>query len=677
MSALWSRFTNKLKDSGYTLNDLVYCDEDLFLTIAEDMNDFTPLQIASLAKEWQRWMQSGSNAASPASSAQAAQHSALSTSPHPAPRERAGPAAASLNRLPGRGSPPLAADSSISASRLSPTKSTLSAALREHAFSPPHRSAAKIKEEADYLLMKLGAQSGEEYQVSPTEGLVAVEATPEAWGPLMDRLSRMHVPARPSSAATAAAAAGSGGVPELQLLWKLCSPATLHKMEKACVSGAPFGLSNHDDTDGLCSSAVVFYHRDATRLSASSQELGDLFRAGWALVAFDVAVGRARTVTKDEAQDLNANLYRFSMEQCLEMLEDAGFDAFHIPARNAVAVCHMHQAMPRFVVYVSPMEPVVVSRRLGERPAQASNGGSRTTATPPAASANVNPNNGATVPVRAPPAPAPTPPPPPSAPTSAPPAATVAAAAGAAPPSTSLVRRVAEDLQCTVHPSKTVEFWSPTEKRLLCSHCLYYDGYSQENCIPIEQAAREEVPRLERWVQNAATFTQEIQGVFDLVDAAQTDVAQSQERVRGDIAQSFTRLRSRLDALEASLLQQCHQRAQQSRAALHDTHSRITATLQFVQDVVKDADYPIAAYHNGAADIATCIALLRSTQRAFGAWEPVLIPSYENVSVVEGGAVLQPVEEALKAVQAVTSEPGKIQLPEAIDVNFLKSDCEV
>lgn len=228
-----------------------------------------------------------------------------------------------------------------------------------------------------------------------------------------------------------------------------------------------------------------------------------------------------------------------------------------------------------------------------------------------------------------------------------------------------------------MHPTKSVEFWSPTEKRLLCSHCLYYDGYSQENCIPIEQAAREEVPRLERWVQNATTFTQEIQGVFDLVDAALSDVAQSHDRVRGDIAQSFTRLRSRLDALEGSLQQQCHQRAQQSRAALQDTSARVTATLQFVQDVVRDADHPIAAYHSGAADIATCVSLLRTTQRAFGAWEPVSIPSYENVSIVDGGAVLQPVEEALKAVQAVMSEPGKIQLPEAVDVNYLKSDCDV
>jgi hypothetical protein len=651
MSALWSRFTSKLKDSGFTLNDLVYCNEDLFLTIAEDMNEFTPLQIASLTKELQRWRQTTTPASARVvpSSAQAAQPSALSTSPPPALRGRVEVARAATSRLPNRRSPPLATDTSaMSAPQLSPNKSSLSAALREKAFSPPHRSPARIKEEADYLLMKLGAQSGEEYQVSPTEGLVAVEASPEAWSPLMDRMARMH-PTRPNVAAATTTATGRQQetvAKELQLLWKLCSPATLNKMEKTCVSGAPFGLSNHDDTDVLCSSAVVFYHREATRLSATAQELGDLFRAGWALVAFDVAVGRARTVTKEEAQDLNANLYRFSMEQCLEMLEDAGFDAFHIPSRNAVAVCHMHQAIPRFVVYVNPLEPVVVSRYLGGKPSNHT--GSAATAAVGAAAA------------------------------AAAPSAATTTSKGAPTPPTSLVRRVADtDLQCTVHPAKTVEFWSPTEKRLLCSHCLYYDGYSQENCLPIEQAAREEVPRLERWVQNATTFTQEIQGVFDLIDAARTDVSQSHERVRGDIAQSFTRLRTRLDALEASLQQQCQQRAQQSHAALQDTLSRITATLQFVQDVVKDADHPITAYHSGAADLSTCVALLRSTQRALGAWEPVLIPSYENVSIVDGGAVLQPVEEALKSVAAVTAEPGKIQLPEAIDVNYLKSDCEV
>ena len=615
MSALWSRFTGKLKDSGYTLNDLVYCNEDLFLTIAEDMNDFTPLQIASLAKEWQQWMQSTS-----AASAKPPQRPALSTSPLPTSQERAD-----------------VSTSSATASGPSTNKSSLSAALRENVFSPPRRSPAAIKEEADYLLMKLAAQTGEEYQVSPTEGLVAVEASPEAWGPFVDRLARMH-PTRPPMTVTGRPREAASQ--ELQLMWKLCSPATLHKMEKSSVSGAPFGLSNQDDTDTLCSSAVVFYHREATRLSASAQELGDLFRAGWALVAFDVAVGKARTVTKDEARDLNANLYRFSMQQCLEMLEDAGFDAFSIPARNAVAVCHMHQAMPRFVVYVTPMMPVVVSRRLGEK------------------NAGGDPGNGAasdgsaSVPSRPPPVPS-------------------------SAPASLVHRAAADDLHCAVHPTKTVEFWSPTEKRLLCSHCLYYDGYSQENCIPIEQAAREEAPRLERWVQNATTFTQEIQGVFDLIDTAQTDVSQSHERVRSDVAQSFTRLRSRLDALETSLQQQCQQRAQQSHAALQDTLSRITTTLQFVQEVVKEADHPIAAFHGGSVDLATCTALLRSAQRAFAAWEPVLIPSYENVAVVDGGAVLQPVEEALKAVQPVASEPGKIQLPEAIDVNYLKSDCEI
>ncbi|KPI90172.1 hypothetical protein ABL78_0690 [Leptomonas seymouri] len=662
MSALWSRFTSKLKESGYTLNDLVYCNEDLFLTIAEDMSEFTPLQIASLAKEWQRWMHSMAPARSPAKR----RSLTPGTSPPPAVSREHNASDGVAARVKDRGSTPLG-EVSLSASRLSPNKSALSVALRENTFSPPRRSPAKIKEEADYLLMKLGAQTGEEYQVSSTEGLVAVEASPEAWSPFIDRLARMH-PTRPP---VPSGRQQETPTPELQLLWKLCSPATLDKMEKACVSGAPFGLSNHNDTDGLCSSAVVFYQRDATRLSATAHELGDLFRAGWALVAFDVAVGKARIVTKDEAQTLNANLYRFSMEQCLEMLGDAGFDAFHIPSRNAVAVCHMHQAMPRFVVYVTPMETVVVSRRLGDKTlhhnSSDGSGGAKAggaALAPPAPNMSSSSTTTA-VPTRAPPVP------------TVPPVAASAPSAGGAPPATSLVRRVADDLCCSVHPLKTVEFWSPTEKRLLCSHCLYYDGYSQENCIPIEQAAREEVPRLERWVQNATTFTHEIKGVYDLVDAAQADVSQAQERVRGDIKQSFTRLRSRLDALETNLLQQCQQRTQQSHGALQDTLSRITATLQFVQDIVKESDYPIAAFHSGSVDIATCVSLLRSTQRAFGAWEPVLIPSYENVSVVDGGAVLQPVEEALKAVQAVTSEPGKLQLPEAIDVNYLKADCDI
>ncbi|GET90815.1 hypothetical protein, conserved [Leishmania tarentolae] len=638
MSTLWTRFTEKLKSSGYTLSDLVYCSEDTFLTLVENMNAFTPLQIASLAKEWRSTLPTTLTPTATAG------RSAVSTSSrHPGyTRLTSSPVPSSaLNWAPLR---------TTSGAETSPSHSTLTAALRESSFAPPRRAPAKVKDEAEYLLTKLSAQNGVEYQVSLTEGIVAVEASPAAWGPLLDRVSRMHATSHHDSSAAAAPPAI-----EFKLLWKLCSPATLRKMEKACVSGAPFGLSNQDDADALCSSAVVLYDKDATRLAVPAQELEQLFREGWGLVAFDVAVGKARTVTTEEAQSLNANLYQFSMEQCLEMLEEAGFDAFHIPSRNAVALCHMHQLMPRFVVFVSTLEPVVVTRRLGDPVPTVGNGR----------------------PSRAPPAPAASPSPSASAPAALPAAGRALNGGNDALVLAGQSSRNSEDLQCAVHSKKTVEFWSPTEKRLLCSHCLYYDGYSQENCVPIEQAAREEAPRLERWVQNAITFSQEIKSVFDLFEAAQTDVSQTHKQVHSDIAHSFTRLRARLDALEANLQQQCQQKVQQNSQALQDTLSRITATVQFVGEVVRAADEPVAAYRGGAADTGTCVALLRSAQRAFGAWEPVTISAYEDVRIVNGAALLLPVEEALKAVQSISTEAGKVQLPEAIDVNYLKSDCDV
>ncbi|KAG5498706.1 hypothetical protein JKF63_02994 [Porcisia hertigi] len=638
MSTLWARFTEKLKESGYTLGDLTHCSEDIFLTLVENMNTFTPLQVASLAKEWRGSL---STVAKPAVTATS---SALSTRRRHEEDKRLVTSHVPSSSFKHVTLPP------AGTADISPTYFTLKTALPEDAYVPPRRSPAKVKEEAEYLLTKLGAQSGEEYQVSLTEGIVAVEASPEAWSPLLDRVARMRNTSQRKSAPAASTLAT-----ELQLLWKLCSPATLRRMEKACVSGAPFGLSNQDDTDSLCSSAVVFYDKEATQLAAPAEELGRLFREGWGLVAFDVAVGKARTVIKEEAQDLNANLYRFSMEQCLEMLEDAGFHAFFIPSRNAVAVCHMHQFMPRFVVFVNTLEPVMVTRRLGAASPAIGNGR----------------------PSRAPPPPA----------ASTPQAAAAAAVLPAATRTSNggngalahATRQTGshEDMQCAVHSKKTVEFWSPKEKRLLCSHCLYYDGYSQENCVPIEQAAREEAPRLEGWVHNAIAFSQEIKNVLDLFETAQTDVSEMHERVRCDIAQSFTRVRTRLDALEASLQQQAQQKTQQNRQVLQDTLSRIIATVQFVRDVVQDADEPVAAYRGGLSDTATCVALLRTTQRAFGGWEPVAIPAYEGVSLANGSALLQPLEDALKSVQSITSEAGKVQLPEAIDVNYLKSDCDV
>lgn len=652
-STLWHQFTDQLKESGYTLSDLAYCSDDLFLSLAKEMGSFTPLQISGLVKEWHQWMPTSPRVKSPPRR----QRSTSATGGGLSPEQRLSPSSedgryttrnglagatvtspSNISMSIGGASAPAtntAGATAAAAMSTSPSRSTLSVALREHSFAPPRRSAAKVKEEAEYLLGMIGAQSGEEYQVSPVDGMVAVEAAPEAWGPFFERTAALHVGG--SGNDNNSSSGGPQAAPKL--LWKLCSPVTLSKMERACVSGSPFGMSNQDDTDPLCASAVVLYAKEAARLTHDAAIFGQLCASGWALVAFDVAVGKTRTVTKEEAQDLSSNLLRFSMLQCLGMLSDAGFDSFYIPSRNAVAVCHMHQLMPRFVVYVSTISSVT-TRRMGD-------GRKKEAGT-------VLPNSTATL--------------------RRPEKVAGHVVHGSTPPQPVSNVSSEDDLKCPIHPTKTVEFWSSLEKRLLCSHCLYYDGYTRENCVPIEQAAREETPRLERWTQNAATFAQEVRGVFDVLTSATADVNQADEHLQNDIHQGFNRLRAKLDAMEADLVHQSQFKSQQNRQALSDSQTRVAATVGYVAEVVQEAERPLKAYRGGALDMATCVSLLRCTQRAFGAWEVVPIPSYQNVVPLDG--FLHAVEVALKAVPTITVTAGRIQLPEAVDVNYLKADCE-
>lgn len=595
MSELWTTFCEKLKGSGYTLNDLAYCNDDLFLTIAQETGAFTPLEVTSLLREWRRRVPASKDASAVLSATDATTSAAVR-----------------------------AAVSSHSSSRLPPP--------------PPPRSLTLLRRGAERLLKSAAGSAGAVFLAAGTNP-VLVEAPPEAYQVYQERLAMLG-----PRGTTAGASAGQEGV---EVLWKLCSGPTLAKIDRACTAGTAIIVESGDDADAVCPSANVFYRDTAAALSniPAGASLATLADDGWALVAFDVGVGRSRVVSETEA----AHLDGFTMAQCRRMLEDAGYDSLSIPSRQAIAVCHVFQSLPRAVVFLSAVPSAAPA------PAVTATGGSvpstSVIASPSVAASKVDQSRRLEYST----------------------AGAVEEKHSTANATTALTTVLLRPTSCAVHPQKEVEFWSSAEKRLLCSYCLYYDGYSRENCMPIEQAIRQEAPRLERWVGNAATFTKEVQRVYDLFSSATDDVDRCEQQATEDIRQQFRRLRTKVDAVEAELVAQCQSKSQQRRQGLQTCRDEVTATVEEVNEILRDTEAPLKTYRAGSTDLLTCVSLLRGAQRAFGTWEAVTVPPYSTVKQL--GAFLGGVEDALGQLPSVHSTAGKVELPEAIDVNFLKTDC--
>lgn len=600
MADYWVSFCDKVEAAGYTMKDLEFCSDDLFLTIAEELGTFSPLQISSLLSYWHRMKRAGN---------------LTTTSSPPPPRVR------------------------------NPESSAVSSTSARPAPAYP---AASIRQAADKFLRRVC--SGQASPRLAVADVIGVEAPASAWHAFNACVARQEH-----------AAAHERSREAVSLLWKLCSPATLTKIERACAASSPLHITSADDPDALCESGVVVYDGALAATLGSNAVTPAILEArvatgGWALVAFDVAVGRTRAVAAEEV----ANLSSFSSAQCNEMLLEAGFDSLTIPTTGAVVLCDPTQLLPRNVVYFhlapaaaaqGPVPSLHNSRRLDysqtdDDPASRRRLPSAAPPSPQEGSSSGNTRQLAIVPT-----PTPT-------------------ASAVTSPDASLITR------CEVHPHKEVEFWSPAEKRLLCSHCLYYDNYSRENCVPIEVGARQEVPRLERWVANAESFGKEVQRVVQLFADAQADMARHEDKAARAIADQVAAVRARLDALGADMLhdvrEQCRARAQEVAAAATD----VAETVGRVAGLLAEVEAPMKAYRHGgsAAGLPTCVQILRGVQRAFADWPTVDIAPYAVAQ--PPAAFLADAEAAVARVPKVAAGPGKVELPEAIDVNYLHADCE-
>ncbi|ORC90868.1 uncharacterized protein TM35_000072920 [Trypanosoma theileri] len=470
--------------------------------------------------------------------------------------------------------------------------------------------------------------SGNDTLISPLE-VTEIPRSRKLMQSFRERLAAMHKP-----------------VGSIELLWKFCSPKMLDNLKNG------YQLKNSDDKDLLCSSGIVLYRDNGTAAQFLQEPLMQLVRQGWSLVAFDTAVGKSRRLEEEEIRLLQ----HFPMEECFNSLNNDGYDSIRVIPCNAFVVFHRDQLIPRFAVsiqspdirqlnYSNIVNSVDSSReqnsfkkvekdekndiyysnssslpRVMKDQLQALNNSEDKTSEP----FNNNNNNNNNIP-----------------------------------------------FICHKHQGKEVEFWSPEEKRLLCSHCLFYEGYGKENCVLVVEALKDEAQKLEQWVQNALTFTNEIGTVTELFHSAEKDINRNEEERREEIREQFKRIHTKLNSLEGDLLAQVENKSGQQRHMLQNCFNNVQSIVHEVKRLIDDAKGPLSKYNSGITDYKTAVALLRVTQSAFTEWRPVPIPMY---SVVSGWNrdILGEMEALLEPVSAIENE-GQVELPEAVDVNYLKN----
>ncbi|ESL05786.1 hypothetical protein TRSC58_06552 [Trypanosoma rangeli SC58] len=421
---------------------------------------------------------------------------------------------------------------------------------------------------------------------------------------------------------------------EVELMWKLCSPSTLASIREG------LSLETIDNRDRLCSCGIVLYRDDGDAAQFQEDTPAELAHQGWCLVGFDTAIGKSRHLKEEEIQLVQ----HFSMKECFHTLNSDGYDSILVTLCNAIVIFHPDQIVPRFIVTVHASSVhqsrcPSIATAMGQhnmtsyRLKKEENLYDKVRPKPVEAVRGLNVANT---------------PPKPSADT------------------------YLDATTCQKHPGKEVEFWCSDEKRLLCSHCLFYDGYSSSNCVLVAEAARKEAPRLERWIQNARTFTKEIDSVVDIFRSAEEDIDRCEKEQKEELREQFKHVRAKLDVLEAELTAQVETRSGKHRQSLRNSYAEVQATVERVNQLLGEAESPLLKYKAGGVDYRTAVAFLKVTRSVFEDWPTVAIPMY---SVVTGWNrnILKEVASVLELPFSATESEGQVELPEAVDVNYLKN----
>lgn len=229
-------------------------------------------------------------------------------------------------------------------------------------------------------------------------------------------------------------------------------------------------------------------------------------------------------------------------------------------------------------------------------------------------------------------------------------------------------QRPPSTMRCVTHPAKTVEFWCPPEKKLLCSHCLFHDGYNKKACLLIEDAAKIEYTGLQNWSKNAATFLRDIRSVEQLFSAAVSEVEDDAQQQIQEARTFFHNLRKAIDVSEDRVVEEIQTKSRDEVTKLERASSAVNARVGEIDDIHSRAQRALAS---DRWDSSTAAQLLRLVEQAFGKWDVTTLPTYELTSV-HTKSFPAPSQITGATNQCFVRREGSVNLPEAIDVNFLQ-----
>lgn len=399
-------------------------------------------------------------------------------------------------------------------------------------------------------------------------------------------------------------------------------PADL--VDRTCAQGPV----PHGAVDRALPSGLVF-HSEADDGGAASLLLGP-DAVPTKLVLFDVALGNAKLLTEDDAAALSV----YSGDELLRSLRQEGFDS--------IQVQHAHAYRPDcFVVFDGRHAfPIyVVSYALSSTPSPSrSAAGSRTGGYPASANNKV--------------------------------AAVGSSAVGNQMTATAenRVARASSDAAasstCAKHHGKANEFWCLDERRLVCSHCMFVDGYQHKRCVLVDDGAAGEVPWLEAWAAKAEAFSGDVARVMSSFEAAMDSIEDAADRTVTRLVARANEVKRQVDDIVASETDRVRALATQQTSALQKALAEVVGTQSAVDDLARAARRSIAA-----GDSFQILALREAAGRD---WPEVAVPEHSLYSLEP---LPDPADDAITAALeplfVTAPRPGDVELPEVIDVNQL------
>ncbi|CUG87486.1 zinc finger protein, putative [Bodo saltans] len=388
-----------------------------------------------------------------------------------------------------------------------------------------------------------------------------------------------------------------------------------------------FDDTSSSSVDLLCPSGIVLY---SERASVKPRNTSDAHHD--VLLVADVVLGRTKLMNEEDVRLLQ----NFSMRECFASLQEDGYDSIQVMradgSSDAVVMLHTDQALVRYVV--------TFTQEIGETssPVRLAQTGSL--------HQNLQPTGPAS--------------------------AIFPSSRG---PS---VRGFDENISqlfggggassCPTHPSKTLEFWCPEEKKLICSHCLFHSGYNKKTCSLIEDAASAEIHDLQTWSRNAATFLRDIQSVEKLFDSAISEVEEDAHQQVQEVRVTFQNLRRAIDQAEEVVVEEVTSKCRDEVQKLQKSSALVAARVSEVEDLHSKSCRLLSRDRlegNGAIELLTLV------QRAFSRWEVIPVPGYETTTI-QLKLFPSPSQISSAVASSASRREGSVALPEAIDVNYLQ-----